>query len=322
MIDSKIKVNINGLKQRIHIKGNPDKNILLFLHGGPGVANRHIPCKYNDDLADDFLVVGYDQRGTGGSYWGSKKEDFKIEQYVEDVECLIKYLCKEFNKEKVFTIGGSWGSLLGLRHAYKYPEHLYAFLGFGQFVDGELNEEISYNFALEEAKKHNDVKSIAKLEKIGKPIKGLYKDGYKGMSIQREIMNKYGGYSKKHQSKSYTGGLAKAYLYSGEYSFCDALGVLFGAKRTVITMWPEIAKIKLEKDYLKYDCPILIFDGKLDKNTPADLVEDYYDAIKAPYKELIWFEQSGHNPLIDEADRFKELLKDCFHKIERGELCQ
>ena len=43
-------------------------------------------------------------------------------------------------------------------------------------------------------------------------------------------------------------------------------------------------------------------------NTPAQLVEDWYAKIKAPYKELIWFEKSGHNPLVDEPERFKKLL--------------
>ena len=36
MIDYKDYVELNGLKQRIHVKGtSPDKPILLFLHGGP-----------------------------------------------------------------------------------------------------------------------------------------------------------------------------------------------------------------------------------------------------------------------------------------------
>ena len=41
----------------------------------------------------------------------------------------------------------------------------------------------------------------------------------------------------------------------------------------------------------------------------------YYEKIEAPYKELIWFEESGHNPLIDEADKFKTLLKERLMKI-------
>ena len=310
MIDIKKKIDLNGFKQKVHIKGDPNKPVLLFIHGGPGVANRHMCTVKNQDLLNDFMVVGWDQRGTGGSYFGVDTNTLTINQLVDDTEALIKYLCKEFNKEKIFTIGGSWGSLLGTKHAYKYPEHLYCFVGFGQFVDGELNEKLSYEFALEEAKKANDKKSIDKLEKLGPPIMGMYKDGYDGMLIQREIMNKYGGYSKKNQPKSYTGGLAKAYLFSGEYSISDILGVLIGNRVVLEKMWPEIGKVKLQNECTEFKIPYYIFDGKLDKNTPADLVEDYFNKINAPIKELHWFNEAGHNPLADCPFEFKKLLKE------------
>lgn len=320
MIDKIFKVELNGFKQKIHIKGDPDKPILLLLHGGPGVTNRHM-CSYNNqDLLDTFMMVCWDQRGTAGSYWGLDKETLTIKQLTDDANALVEYLCKEFNKEKIFVLGGSWGSLLGTKLAYTYPEHLYAFVGFGQFVDGELNEKLSYEFALEEAKKANDQKSIDKLVKLGPPVMACYKGGYDGMLIQREVMNKYGGYSKKNKSSSYVGGLAKAYLFSGEYTPLDIIGVLLGNRIVLEKMWPEIGRCKLPDECINFKIPYFIFDGKLDKNTPSELVENYYSKINAPYKELIWFEESGHNPLIDEADKFKELLKDRLTKVLKGEI--
>ena len=310
MINIKKKVELNGFKQKIHIKGDPNKPILLFIHGGPGVCNRHMCCVYNQDLLEHFMVVGWDQRGTGGSYWGCDHSKLTIDLMVEDVEALVNYLREEYHKEKIFTIGGSWGSLLGSRHAFKHPEHIYSFVGFGQFVDGELNEMISYEFALAEAKKANDQESIDKLVKLGPPVMGCYKGGYDGMLIQREVMNKYGGYSKKNQHKSYTGGLAKEYLFSGEYALSDVIGVLLGNRKTLEVMWPEIGAVKMQRDNIKYNVPYYIFDGRLDKNTPADLVQDYFDKIDAPIKELHWFDEAGHNPLIDNPVEFKQLLVD------------
>jgi len=315
MINKKIKIELNGLKQKIHIKGDPQKPILLFLHGGPGVCNRHMCTAYNQDLLEHFMVVGWDQRGTGGSYWGCDHSKMTIDLLTDDAKALVDYLCDTYSKEKIFVIGGSWGSLLGTKLAYKYPEKLYAFIGFGQFVDGELNEKISYEFALEEAKKANDQESVDKLIKLGPPVMACYKGGYDGMLIQREVMNKYGGYSKKNKSSSYTGGLAKAYLFSGEYVPTDVLGVLLGSRKTLENMWPEIGRVKLENECINFKIPYYIFDGALDKNTPADLVEDYYSRINAPDKELIWYKESGHNPLIDEPELFKANLIDKCNKI-------
>lgn len=320
MIDEKLKVELNGLKQKIHIKGDPEKPILLFLHGGPGATNRHMSGVYNQDLLDTFMCVGWDQRGTGGSYYGCDHESLTIKQLTDDAEALVEYLCKTYNKEKIFVIGGSWGSLLGTKLAYTYPEHLYAFVGFGQFVDGELNEKISYEFSLNEAKKANDQESVDKLVKLGPPVMAVYKGGYDGMLIERQVMNKYGGYSKKNQHKSYIGGLAREYLLSGEYTPLDVYGVLKGSRKVLDAMWPEIGYVKLQNECTEFKVPYLIFDGVHDINTPAELVGGYFEKIKAPYKELIWFEESGHNPLIDEPEKFKSLLKDRLIKIMKGEI--
>jgi len=85
------------------------------------------------------------------------------------------------------------------------------------------------------------------------------------------------------------------------------------------TMWPEIGRVKLENECVDLKIPYFIFDGCLDKNTPADLVEDYYQRINAPEKELIWFKESGHNPLLDEPDLFKAKLVDrCYKILEKG----
>ena len=70
-IDIKKKIIINGIKQRIHIVSENISNpILLFLHGGPGVPNRHSILTQHKDLLDTFTIATWDQRGTGGSYYG------------------------------------------------------------------------------------------------------------------------------------------------------------------------------------------------------------------------------------------------------------
>ena len=65
MIDIKERVVLGNLPQTIHIKGNDEDNpVLLFVHGGPGISNRHTVMQTNDDLLDVFTIVAWDQRGT------------------------------------------------------------------------------------------------------------------------------------------------------------------------------------------------------------------------------------------------------------------
>ena len=309
MINEKRKVTLNGLPQKIHIKSENESNpVLLFLHGGPGVCNRHTIMKDHADLAKTFTVVAWDQRGTGGSYWGAKKETLTVDQLVEDANALVNWLCERFHKDKIFIIGGSWGSELGTYLAHRHPEKIAAYVGFGQVVDGAKNEQISFDFAMAEAVKAGDEKSIAILNKVGPPVNGSYKGGFDGMMAQRHVMMKYGGYSQSAKKRSYFRSFVIPVFLSGEYSIGDLYGLVKGYKFVLTEMWDAVGATNFPKTCTEFSVPYFVFDGALDQNTPASLVQGWFDSIEASQKELIWFEQSGHNPMGDEPERFKDLL--------------
>lgn len=304
-------VTLGDLPQKIHIKGADLNNpVLLFLHGGPGVCNRHTVMTAHKDLAETFTIVAWDQRGCGGSYRGAAVETLTVDRLVEDARELVEWLCDYLKKDKVFLLGGSWGSELGALLACRYPEHIAAFVGFGQVVDGAKNEELSYEFAMQAAQRASDEKSIDILKKVGPPEQGVYKGGFDGMMAQRRIMMKYGGYSQSKKKRSYFRSMVVPMLFSGEYSISDLIGAAKGYKYVLTAMWPAVGATDLPKTCNTFDVPVFIFDGVLDQNTPAALVQGYFDVIKAPQKELVWFEHSGHNPMSDEPEKFKSLLKD------------
>ncbi len=311
VIDEKRMVTLNALPQKIHIKSEDEANpVLLFLHGGPGVCNRHTVMTDHADLAKTFTVVAWDQRGSGGSYYGAKKETLTVDQLVEDANALVGWLCQRFHKDKIFIIGGSWGSELGTYLAHRHPEKIAAYVGFGQVVDGAKNEEISYNFAMGEAVRAGDAKAIATLKKVGPPVNGVYKGGFDGMMAQRRVMMKYGGYSQSAKKRSYFSSFVVPVLLSGEYSIRDLYGLVRGYKYVLTEMWDAVGATNFPKTCTKFAVPYFVFDGVLDQNTPASLVQAWFDSIEAPQKELVWFEHAGHNPMGDEPERFKALLID------------
>ncbi len=323
MTEIKEKILLGGFPQKIHIKTLDENNpVLLFLHGGPGVCNRHNIFAEHSDLLDTFTVATWDQRGSGGSYKGLDTATLTVEQMVEDANELVLWLCRRFGKDKIFVIGGSWGSELGTYLSKKHPERIAAFVGFGQVVDGALNEQLSWEFCMEEAKKANDTKSIATLEKCGPPVMGIYKGGnYDGMMLQREVMMKYGGYSPNEKKRGYLSSTVIPMLTAGEYNLSDLYGLVKGHRIVLETMWPECGRTNFNETCTEFEMPFYIFDGRLDKNTPSDLVEGWYNKIKAPDKRLVWFENSGHNPMNDEGERFKRLLRDMLMKVKNREDC-
>ena len=315
-IDRKERISLGGISQAIHIWGTkPENPVILFLHGGPGIPNRHGIAKNHMDLLDDFTIVAWDQRGTGGSYFGCDPASLTLDQLVSDCGELLRYLCKTLDKEKIFLLGGSWGTELGTFVCWQYPELVAGYIGYGQVVNGIENENVSYAFALQKAKEAGCAEDIAELEKVGPPVDGQYKPAFEGLMTQRRILKKYGGHSTK--GGSYFTTTVIPILTSPELSLRDKIGTANGYKVCLNHMWPTIVHYDFIKDGKPFAMPYYIFQGRLDNNTPASLVQAYYDSIEAPDKDLVWFEHSAHGPLGEEPRKFKSLIREKFLKIHK-----
>lgn len=123
-ITSLEKIELGDINQWISIRGRNTSNpILLYLHGGPGTPVMPLFRHFQIPLEDHFIVVQWEQRGAGKSFsWKIPKETMIIEQFISDLHELIEILQKRFNKEKIYLMGHSWGSILGTFTVQKYPE--------------------------------------------------------------------------------------------------------------------------------------------------------------------------------------------------------
>ncbi len=314
-IDKKVRIPLGGVEQAVHIWGTRQENpVVLFLHGGPGVPNRHGMAKNHMDLLEDFTIVAWDQRGTGGSYFGCAPETLTLDQLIADCAQLLDYLCRELDKKKIFLLGGSWGTELGTFVCQRHPDKVAGYIGYGQVVNGIENENLSYAFALEQAQAAGNAEDIAELERIGPPVDGQYKPVFEGLMAQRRIMKKYGGHSTK--KGGYFSGTVVPILTSPELSIRDKIGTAKGYKVCLSQMWPTIVHYDFVKDCGPFQMPYYIFQGRLDRNTPSALVQEFYDSIQAPDKDLIWFEHSAHGPLGEEPEKFKRLMREKFLAIK------
>lgn len=307
-LDYSENVEVNGSIQNIRVraakKGLP---VILFLHGGPGVCDRHNILRDHSDLAEDFTLVCWDQRGSGKSYTPDiKKSVPKVADYVDDVEFMLEYLTGKFGVRKVAMVGHSWGSIIGVLAAARRPDLLFAYVGEGQFVDGDRNEEGSYRFCLEEAKRRGDKKALAALEK-GAPVDGVYPDN-KSMMTQRDCLSRYGGAI--HGGKQgLVKGLLMPLLKTKEYSLADIVKYAQGATYLTDVMWPDVVGQRLSA-IKSLDVPVVITQGRHDYNTPSAIAKEWFDALSAPTKKWVWFENSAHSPDVEEPEKWSAVLKE------------
>ena len=316
LYDKEEWVKLNGNKQNIRIY-TYDKNapVLLFLHGGPGVCDRHWVLHFQKALADKYTMVLWDQRGSGKSYqyFKTKRADLHVPMYVEDARELIEYLCKKFKKDKIVVFGHSWGTVLGTPLCYKYPEHIAAYVGQGQVVEGEANEAISYQFVMDEAAKAGDKKTI-KAIKDHPPVKGVY-DSHDAMMAQRNGLSKYGGEEWKNR-----GGMVQTLLipflkYDG-YQPWELPRYAFGALYLTDVLWPEVISCNFLRDVPELKMPVLMTIGRHDYNTPFEVAEQWYNGLKAPRKEWVWFEDSAHSPIKEEPEKWGDAVMKFLDSLE------
>ena len=99
------------------------------------------PNELHERLEKYFIVCYWDQRGAGMSFSRSlDPASMTIEQMVEDTRQMTEYLKQRFNQEKIFIMGHSWGSFLGIKTVEKYPENYWAYIGIGQ-VTNQIESE-------------------------------------------------------------------------------------------------------------------------------------------------------------------------------------
>lgn len=310
------KISLNGRTQWISIRGrDKTKPVLLFLAGGPGGSQMAAVRHDLNRLEESFVVVNWDQPGSGKSYNAEKLSKLTPETYIQDGYALTLYLLEAFKQEKIYLVGESWGSALGIFLIDRHPEVYHAFIGTGQMVDFDETERIDYLKALQLAEKKNDKKTADRLRANGLPP-------YYGNDVTLKsavYLNYLSSYMTSNPEIHNSGYNTFRDVFSSEYGLLDKINYFRGIINTFNCVYQQLYDIDLADDYNDLTVPVYFFEGRHDVNAPTELVEEYFSVLNAPVKELVWFEHSGHNPWINESGRFIDELLLRFNRTAETE---
>jgi len=306
-----IRLELNGRKQWISLRGrNKNAPVLLFLAGGPGGTQMAAVRHELAELEKHFVVVNWDQPGSGKSYFAEKIKDITAQTYIQDGYALTEYLKERFSQEKIYLVGESWGSALGIFLIDKYPESYHAFIGTGQMVDFAETERMDYAKAMEIAQSRGDNDLIGKLKANGEPP-------YYGKDVTWKsavYLNYLSAYMANNPEIRNPGYNTFRDIASTEYGLLDKINFFRGIVNTYNHVYQQLYTIDLRTDYIKLDVQAYFFLGRHDVNAPTVLAEEYAMALDAPGKRIVWFEHSGHSPWINEPDKFIREVLSCFLK--------
>ena len=293
------KIRLGGMDQWILVRGEDTSNpVLLWLHGGPGAAQMAVSRHFNAALEADFVVVHWDQRGAGKSNpQGFDEQTMTFDRFLSDAHELTLYLKERFDSERIYLVGHSWGSHLGLHLARKYPQDYHAYIAIGQLVDPPRGQVIAHHWLRQQIEASQSQKDLERLEALGSPPFEAQQDYVKLAGM----VAAYGGGMD-------VGMLSLAWIALGapEYRPADYLSWFRGAARGSGPMWEETQSFNAFREVPRLEIPVYFFSGTRDYNTPIVLIQEYFEALEAPRgKHMVVFEDSAHTPFMAEPGRFQ-----------------
>ncbi|MGH0592699.1 alpha/beta fold hydrolase [Bacillus pretiosus] len=286
-------MNIRGKKLYVETYGKLKNKPVLYLHGGPGESCYDFSFHQAERLKDSLYVIMIDQRGVCRSEEITEDEAFGLNDLIEDCEELKKVL----QIEKWSVIGHSFGGYVALLYASIYPSS----------IEKIIFEAPTFDFALT---------SRALLQKTGHLLKKYGKEEVAEESIaysssnttSEELLEAYIRLSNELEENrmeiyNYKEDVTDESLYSDEEweVFSNRSKIHFD--RLKVEGAVHTSLLQKIKDIQN---PMLLIVGKHDAVTCEKQIEIFNK--DAQNGDCIVFEESGHTPHYEEADRFAETV--------------
>jgi proline iminopeptidase len=265
---------------------------------------------FQGPLEKYFTVVQWDQRGAGKTYASNDKDlqrrTMNVPQMEQDTLEVVNYLRHRFQREKIFVLGHSWGSVLGLWLAHEHPDLIYAYVGVGQLLNTKQNQEVMYQDALQKARSRHNEQAVKDLESIAPyPPAGV---SFRKDSVVNIWAAELLGPPANGAAFTDVRRLLSDVVSAPEYSLADDYGFVRGQQFSLNVFLPQLTNLDLNRLGFEFRAPIFFFEGRQDPFCRPSLIWEYSQVIKAPRKEFIWFDNAGHFPFFEERQKFADQL--------------
>ena len=261
---------------------------LVIIHGGPGLDHSYF-LPQMEILAKKYKLIFYDQRACGKSSVKVDTESVNMNQFVEDLEALRKY----FKLEKMNLMGHSFGGLIAMRYAIKYPEKLKSLLLINSSASTSAWRDSSFNMMV----KRNDAETSAKSEALMK-TEAFKKRDPDTMAYFFRLLFKKSFYfpervdelTLKFQPSYPETNLMMNQLYNDS----------------------SMISYDLNADLKKLKMPVLILSTEADIISP-EAVSQLHENIKT--SQYVFIEECGHFPFIEQPEQFMKAIDKFFSKL-------
>lgn len=305
-LSEKIHVSINGVEQGMIIKSKDVRNpVLLHLHGG--MPEYFLTKRYPTGLEESFTVVWWEQRGAGLSYSGdTPPESVTPEQLIADALAVTHYLRERFGQEKIYLLGHSGGTFIGIQLAARAPELYHAYVGVAQLSHQHESERLAHAYMLQRFKDEGNARMVRRLEAAPVGDRVPLSDAY--LKVRDVAMHRL-GIGTTHEMTSVVTGLLLPSLLHREYTLREMIAMWRGKRASGARLWNAQLATDLATTVTHFELPVYFFHGAHDYTVSYPLAKAYFDRIDAPVKGFYTFTESAHSPLFEEPHRALGILR-------------
>lgn len=282
---------IDGYKINVEVLGKGDP--IFFLPGGPGNSHDYMQGNFGHYYKTN-TVVFFDWLGRGKSDNAKNPSEYSVESDVEMIEKLRKLL----KFDRISLVGHSYGTVPAQAYAIKYKQFVDKMVLINGFHSGAMWQANcdSYNHY---AKTHFPEK-WQKVDSIR--LLGFVSSDIEHQKIYGSFPTKYIYY---HNTKLKQN--SPKYKHRGWAN--DVYTTIIGKDGDF-----DVSGSIINQDYRQklkdVTAKTLVIAGRYDGVSTPEFAIQYKRFM--PKAQFVMFEQSGHNPYLEESEKFYKLLDDFF----------
>jgi pimeloyl-ACP methyl ester carboxylesterase len=269
-VDTTQFVKIGGSKQFISIKGKKSNPLMLYLHGGPGAASSSHREQITHILEEHFLVVHWDQRGSGKSSLGNLKSP-TLSVMKQDAEDILEYLLEAFQKEKMIVVANSWGTVLGFHLVTEYPNKITSLVAISPVIDNQKSQDATQVKLIKHYRARNNKEAVGQLKAVHIPYENV-----EDMAVQFKWISDYKG------------------TPIPENEFDQYMKFFKEWEPQWMPLYKELYSINALKHRTLFKIPVYVLIGEDDLTTGFELTQKFYKKLEAPEKQLFRLKNVGH----------------------------
>ena len=282
---------INRYKINIEMLGEGEP--IIFISGGPGNSHDYMQGNFGQYYKTN-KVIFIDFLGRGLSDDAKDKSEYSVEGDV----VLLEKIRKILDLDKISIVGHSYGTVPAQAYAIKYPENLNKMVLINGFHSGEMWQSNcdSYNHY---AKTH--------FPELWDQVDSLRALGF--VSSDSVFSELYGNFPTKYIYYHNTNLKQKVPKTKFRGINPDVYFSIIGRDADFF-VGGSMIDLDFRRELIDVNAETLIIAGRYDGVSTPEYSVQYKKFM--PQAKFVMFEQSGHNPYLEEPEKFYNLFEEFF----------